>query len=317
MKTEFRLKIADVIIGFRSEYPLEAMDAPERRFLSAGRFDGTAYEGRGRSHIVVDVKVVPRLPRLGRAKLVFKTCHYQDGEENWRLWEKEGGFIFTCSLRERKQLMKVNRSFDRVTAYLLARPRKGRLWDVSSIIYDFLQVLMIVHLAQRREGVFLHAAGIKDSAGRGMIFAGKSTAGKSTTAKRWHREPGAAVLNDDRVIVRKRGGRFRMYGSPWHGDFFDYIASCPETGPVDDMFFIRHAGANAVAPIALEKIIERLYPVTFPAFWDKTCLENILDFCQDMARNVPCFDLGLRKGPSSIAFVRRFMKKKHEPVPMR
>jgi hypothetical protein len=311
MKTEFRLKIADVIIRFKSKDPLEALCEVERRFVSEERLDGAAYEGRGRSHIIVDVKVVSKLPRLGAAKPVFVTSHYDDGEENWRLWKRDGGFIFTCPLKEKEQFMTVNRSFDRVTAYLLAKPRKGREWSLPDVIYDFLQVLLVVYLAQRREGVFLHAAGIRDSDGRGMLFAGESTAGKSTTAKRWYREPGASVFNDDRVIVRKRRGRMVMYGSPWHGDFYDYIASCAEKAPVHDIFFIRHAGANIAARVAPEKFIERFYPVTFPTFWDKACLENILAFCQELAERVPCFDLGLRRGPSGIAYVRRFLKKNH------
>ena len=189
MKTKTRLKIADVTIGFKSADPMLAITGAGQHFVS---------EDRGRNHISVRVKVVPRLPRLGAAKPVFVTCHFEDGEENWRLWKNRGGFLFTCPIKGKEQVITINRGFDRMTAFLLRKPRKGRAWDIEDIIYDFLQVLLIVYLAQRRQGVIFHAAGIRDADGSGLLFAGKSTAGKSTTAKLWHREPGTTVLNDDR-----------------------------------------------------------------------------------------------------------------------
>ena len=52
----------------------------------------------------------------------------------------------------------------------------------------------------------------------GIVFAGTSTAGKSTTARLWDGLDGVRVLSDDHTILRKMEGQFRVYGTPWQGE---------------------------------------------------------------------------------------------------
>jgi serine kinase of HPr protein (carbohydrate metabolism regulator) len=79
-----------------------------------------------------------------------------------------------------------------------------------------MELLMVNYLAQER-GVIIHGCGIEKN-GKGILFVGESGAGKSTLAKLWDQEDGVDVLSDDRIIVRKKGEQFWMYGTPWHGD---------------------------------------------------------------------------------------------------
>lgn len=299
-----KLKIADVLIRMRSRFPLEQLAKEEREFQAEERFNNFFYSGSQKPHISIDVEIVDKLPSYS-AKPLFITYHFQDKSENWRLLKKADSYIYKSPLKDKKQLMLVNRDFDRVTAYLLPKKDKGKVWTVNDIIYDFLQVLLINYFAQRKEGIFTHSVGIKDLDGAGLLFAGKSGVGKSTTARLWHKHSKATVLNDDRIIVRKADSGFVIYGSPWHGEFSDYLASRIESAPLKNLFFIHHAPRNKLRRVSQKEAFGLLYPALFPTFWDKPCLENIVSFCQDLIKDVFCYSLGFVNDKRIIDFVRK------------
>lgn len=300
-----KLKIADVIIQMESRFPIQRLSEEERKLQISERFNNFFYSGKEKPHISIEAQIVDKLPEIYDAKPLFITYHFQDKSENWRLLKKADSYIYKSPLEDKKQLMLVNRDFDRVTAYLLPRKNKGKVWTVNDIIYDFLQVLLINYFAQRKEGIFTHSVGIKDLDGAGLLFAGKSGAGKSATARLWHKHSKAMVLNDDRIIVRKHNNKFFIHGSPWHGEFSDYLASRIESARLKKLFFIHHAPRNIAKRILEKKAFGLLYPALFPTFWDKERLENIVSFCQDLIKNVACYSLGFVNDKRIIDFVRK------------
>lgn len=271
----------------------------------AERFNNFFYNGKAKPDIIVQVDIVDKFPKITKGKRIFTTFHFQDGSENWRLLKKGNGYVYKCPLKDKEQLMLVNKTFNRVTAYLLPKKEAGYVWAISDIIYDFLQVLLINYFAQRNEGIFIHAIGVKDLDKMGMVFAGKSGAGKSTTARLWHRYSKAMVLNDDRIIVRKFNSKYVIYGSPWHGEFNDYLISRIESAPLKKLFFIYHSFKNIGKKVLSKEAFSFLYPALFPTFWDKECLENIASFCHDLVKNVPCYRLGFVNNKRVIGFVKK------------
>jgi hypothetical protein len=313
------LKIADVVIRMQSRYPLQKPTEEEKKRMVSERFDNFTYKGSGKPDILIDIDITGNLPQVKNTKPVFITYHFQDGKENWRLLKKGGKYIYKSPLDNKKQLMRVNKSFDRVDAYLLSKSRggaydkeskdfvkknKGLVWNTGDVIYDFLQVLLINYFAQRNEGIFTHSVGIKDTGGNGLLFSGKSGAGKSTTARIWHKNSKAMVLNDDRIIVRKIKDKFFIHGCPWHGDFNDYLESRIESAPLEKMFFIHHAPKNTARKLSQKEAFSLLYPSLFPTFWDKKCLGNIATFCVDLISKVPCYSMGFVNDKKIIEFVR-------------
>lgn len=303
-----KLKIADIIFEMQSKFGLELLTQEEQKLRVAERFNNFFYKGRQDPHIRIKVEIIDKLPRIHKTKPVFIAYHFQDRSENWRLLKQNDTHIYKSPLKDKKQLMLVNKIFDNITAYLLPKKDKNWVWSVHDIIYDFLQVLLINYFALHKKGIFTHSVGVKDLNGGGLLFAGKSGAGKSTTARLWHKHSKAMVLNDDRIIVRKLNGKFIIYGSPWHGEFNDYLVSRIESAPLDKLFFIHHASENKIRPLSAKEAFSQLYPAIFPTFWDKDCLENIVSFCQELVSAVPCYALGFVNDKRVIQFVRRLGK---------
>ncbi len=305
MKTEVKLKIADIVILMQSNFGLEQLSKENQRSQHTERFNNFLCEGKDKPDIVIKINIADKLPQIYKAKNIFITYHFQDRKENWRLQKKGNSYIFRCPLENKQQLMLINQTFDRATAYLLPKKSKGRVWNIADIIYDFLQVLLINYFALNKKGIFVHSIGVKDLYGRGLLFAGKSGAGKSTTARLWQKYSKATVLNDDRIIVRRLNGKFFIYGSPWHGEFSDYLDSHLESAPLDRLFFIYHASGNTAQSISKKEAFNNLYPVLFPTFWDKGYLENMVSFCQNLVKAIPCFRLGFVNNKKVIEFVRK------------
>ncbi len=304
MKTKVKLKIADIIIEMQSEFGLEPFTEDEQRQRLPERFNNFFYKGRQKPHIRIKVEIADKLPKIHKTGHVFTTYHFQDGSENWRLLKKDNAYIYKSPLKDKKQVMLVNKTFDRITAYLLPKKQKGRVWRIDDIIYDFLHVLLINYLALHKKGIFVHSIAVKDLDGKGLLFAGKSGCGKTTTAKLWDKHSRAMVLNDDRIIVRKLNGKFFIYGVPWHGEFSDYLYSKIESAALEKIFFIHHAPHNTIRQISQKEAFNLLYPALFPTFWNKEHLENIVSFCQDLIKNTACYSLGFVNNKKVIGFVR-------------
>ncbi|MBN3038783.1 MAG: hypothetical protein JW869_05120 [Candidatus Omnitrophica bacterium] len=305
MNSSVRLKIAQVVIEMRSRFAVEQLSKREKRRQYIRRFSNFIYKGEKAPDITIEVDVVKKLPRIAGARQLFTTYHFADGSENWRLLKKADTYVYKCPLWNKKQLMLVNNSFDKVHAYLLAKKNNGRSWNIGDIIYDFLQLHLINYFAQRKSGIFTHSIGVRDIDGQGFIFAGKSGCGKTTIARIWHAHSRASVLNDDRMIIRRKNGKFMIYASPWHGDFGDYLESRIEPAILEKMFFIYHAPSHRAKEVLAQERFIRLYPAVFPTFWDSKLLINIVSFCQDLLKKTPCYRLGFAKEKSVIDFIRK------------
>ena len=229
--------------------------------------------------------------------------------ERWGLYKRGKKFILPIDCHpEAMRLAILNESFSHGEVYF--RPSLSTLSEnlsekssqeqvsIAPFDYPLDEVVMINFLARGR-GVILHSCGVADD-GRGLLFAGVSGAGKSTLAKLWEKTD-ATLLSDDRIIVRRINGRFRMYGTPWHGDAD--IAS-PESVPLERLFFTEHASRNYVREVSPTYAAARLLVRCFPPFYDREGMEFTMDLLSQIAEEVPCCELGFVPDTGIIDFVR-------------
>lgn len=172
------------------------------------------------------------------------------------------------------------------------------LYFSNPLDYPFDELLMI-HLLSSGKGVVAHSCGIKIN-NRGLLFVGSSGKGKSTIANIFKSVKGAVILNDDRVIIRKIGSRFWIYGTPWHGDA--RICS-QEKAALGKVFFIRHAEDNIIKQLKSLEAASYLIASSFLPFWDKKGMEFALRFSSNLAKNIPSYDFGFVPDKSILEFI--------------
>jgi len=295
-----KLQIADIYIQIGSKLKGEIFTKEDRPWLN-----NFIYKGTKKPHIILKVEVVDKLPKLNGAKILFLTIHPESNKINWDLYKRNGHYILrTYTTQEKKQHLVLNSAFDKGVVYVLADKEGNLKWKLADVIYDALQIILINHLTQR-DGIFVHALGLKDIDNKGIIFIGKTGSGKSTLAHLWHRYSRATILNDDRIIIRKIRKSFFIYGCPWHGDFSDYRVSKINSAKLLSLLFIHHRKKNSFKPISKKEAFNLLYPNLFPAFWDKRGLSKDVTFCEGLIKNLPCYSLGFSKDKEVIDFVRR------------
>ena len=293
-----KLQIADIIIQIQSKFKGELFKKKD-----SWRYDNFIHKGSKKDNIILDVRVVDKLPKLNGAKRLFATIHPQSNELNWGLYEKNSQYILKTFLSEKKQHIVLNSTFDKGIIYVPKKKKGDAEWNLGDIIYDALQIILINYLS-KRDGIFVHAIGLKDIDGTGRIFIGKSGNGKSTLARLWHKYSRAVILNDDRIIIRKTKKGFLIHGSPWHGDFYDYLISKMGFAKPAEILFIYHSKKNILKPLSQKQTFELLYPNLFPTFWDKKGLNKTISFCLDMMEHFPCYGLGFRNDKNIIGFTR-------------
>jgi len=135
-------------------------------------------------------------------------------------------------------------------------------------------------------GAFVHSAGVSLQ-GRGLLFVGPSEAGKSTTVKMLKGK--AEILCDDRMIVRKGPGGFRIHGTWSHGEV---PLVSPGSAPFRALLFLRQSKDNRLQRIedpkaVLKDLLPRLVrPLETADWWDR-----ILTLAGEIAAGIPCYDM--------------------------
>ena len=180
------------------------------------------------------------------------------------------------------------------------QPWAGRQADASefALNYPYDQAILMNRMAWFGAGV-LHASGIDDG-GRGLVFAGRSGAGKTTIARLW-REAGATLLNDDRVIVRSRRHRAILASSPWRGEERQLAAA---TIPLRAIFHLRQAGRNRLTPIRGAESLARLLANAAAPFYLPESMQRLLENWTAVAESVPSFELEFRPESSAVELCR-------------
>ena len=161
-----------------------------------------------------------------------------------------------------------------------------------------LDELLMISLLPRYQGLMAHACGLNHR-GRGILFAGTSGAGKTTTANLWKGED-AVILSDDRVIIRRGGSQFWIYGTPWHGHAGVWAA---EKAPLDKIFFLKHAKKNSMKRMSPRQVLSQLLIRSFTPMWDKCAMKHTLSLMCELAEKIPSYELGFIPDKRIINFV--------------
>lgn len=132
----------------------------------------------------------------------------------------------------------------------------------------------------------------------GLAFSGPSGAGK-TTISRWFQQQGrAVVLSDERILVWKEQGRWRVGGTPWHGELHEVS---PLTAPLARFFLLEKAPQNRFIPVSAGELVRRVACEAFIPLWSRERMENLVDNISSLSADLECGWFQCVNGPSVVA----------------
>jgi len=164
---------------------------------------------------------------------------------------------------------------------------KGGLRSLTHFPTD--QILLARALADM-EGCYFHSSGISFN-GSGFLFMGHSEAGKSTVVSMLKGQ--AKILCDDRMILRRYSGDFKIYGTWSHGGVPD-ISN--DSAPLKAILFLDKDSENRLELLNdRSQITKRLLaclikPLITAEWWEKMLL-----LIEKISSEIPCYVLHFDK----------------------
>jgi hypothetical protein len=150
-----------------------------------------------------------------------------------------------------------------------------------------------------QDALLVHACGISWQGG-GYLFVGSSGAGKSTTARLW-RAAGAAILNDDRIVLDAGREGTRIHPTPWSGEDPEVHG---EAAPLRAVYLLRQgetARFDRLRPAAAAALV---FAKSFPPVWDPWGMEKTLEMLGRVCQQVPCGWLTVPADARAVAWVQ-------------
>jgi len=279
-------KIADITIQLESDLPIQ-----ENTFHPKFK----RFEVSGPSSDMITIKHHFSLPDLDGRDLGVEMFR----KPPWAVYKKDSSWVYLGISPTQG-----DKSLHRVAVFNSDHTRsriyndkegvflKGNLHSLTLFPSD--QILLARVLADK-QGLYLHSCGVNFE-GKGLLFAGNSEAGKSTTATLLKGK--AEILCDDRMIIRKTADGFKIYGTWSHGDVPDISAS---SAPLKAILFLNQSDKNYLVRIEDKKLITKkllntlIKPFVTTDWWEKT-----LSLVEDIGVAVPCYELYFDKSGKVI-----------------
>jgi len=228
--------------------------------------------------------------KLPQGKLLF------EGGVRWRLYQKNGNYLVEYLKPRTKStnfFCLFKKDFSKGTVYLTHPNQLGHLQPILQLVTS--------NLLPQHQGIMVHASGIVIKE-KGYLFVGPSGAGKTTLANFWNKEKGVTVLNDERLIVRRKNSAFWLYGTPWNTTF----SGCSsKSAPLKKVFFISHAKKNTLQKATSPAIFFDLFSQLFLPYWNPASVRKTFKICENVLTEIPTFRLGFVKDRCIIPFLKK------------
>jgi hypothetical protein len=171
--------------------------------------------------------------------------------------------------------------------------------EASPFALDCLLRVVYATLLPRVGGMLIHGCGLRHAA-IGVIFPGVSGAGKSTLARK---APDADdVLSDEIVAVRRLDDGWRVFGTPFWGDFARGGISM-RSWPLRTVAFLNQAREVAMTPITSSDATLRLLGCFLAFTTDRVSVERSLAVAVQLCAEVRSVEASLtRTAPTATVF---------------
>lgn len=149
----------------------------------------------------------------------------------------------------------------------------------------FVSLFALERHMLRRDSLILHCA-YTVCRGEAILFSGPSGIGKSTQAALWARYRDSRIVNGDRALLRRDGGRFVACGWPVCGS--SGICEAVDT-PVRAIVMLRQGRVNRVERLSPLQAFASLYAQITINAWNRAFAQRAMALIEALIAQVPVF----------------------------
>ena len=147
------------------------------------------------------------------------------------------------------------------------------------------------------DGFFFHSSCLALD-GEGYVFSAPSGTGKSTHTRLWREYFGSRVtmINDDKPIVRRVNGEFRIFGTPWMGK--SEIGS-NTSAPIKAVYLLEQSKENHIEQVSAGRALGELLEATLLPR-DRADMVRLLGLFDELFSEIPLFKLSCNMDVSAV-----------------
>lgn len=226
-------------------------------------------------------------------ELVFEAKNEQQRFYSiYRIGKNLGFIIYNQqNIGEIQQVAILDETFAHWKVYSEALPQNS----ILPLKYPLGPIVMH-YMTLTSEAVMMHASCTYDGE-KARLFSGFSGAGKSTMSKLWA-DAGNRIINDDRLIIRKRGNGYIVYNTPM------YYRDMPKEAPLNSIYLISHSPENKAKRLNGAMAISKVMAFCIQNNFDKQFIQSRLSFFSELCMQIPVFELGFVPDESVIHFIK-------------
>lgn len=280
MENRVNLRIGDLVFAIESDFPFPVLLGYGEDFVTDE--EPADYTFRFRQTDSIPAYTGP-LRLIQNAEF----CHelVNDRGEYFRgLICKEQGEFYDAVLRQDDDEGEI--------VYLSQNRMAERFRDGFSVI----NMLALERLFPRRGGFFLHSSHVNVN-GRALVFSAPSGTGKSTQAELWRVHAGAAVINGDRSLLRKRDGVWHAHGCPMCGTSGIHLQGAE---PIHAIVMLEQGKDNSLVRLGAKEAFSLLYPqVTVPR-WNRELVLTAMELLDSVIAGIPVYRYSCTKTEDAV-----------------
>lgn len=146
-----------------------------------------------------------------------------------------------------------------------------------------LDGLILYYLTVMNGDIMIHGSGVCHDE-HGYLFSGVSGKGKTTMARLWD-QYGALVIHDDRLIIRRITGEYKMFNTSVYKD------DVPRSSGLDKIFLIEHGKQNEFIRVSGANAVSLVMANCIQHNWNQDIVAKLISAVSLLSTTVPVFRL--------------------------
>jgi len=146
--------------------------------------------------------------------------------------------------------------------------------------FDSLLKSCVQLLLEKKRGVFLHASAV-NLKGKGYVFSGPSTAGKTTIV---NMKKGLNILSEEYVTVCKHNGFYAIFETPWCGRHNKHAK-------LDKIFFLKKDKRLKFQRLNKAESLMEIMSNADLTIFEEDEYEKVLYILESIVSKIPCYNL--------------------------
>ncbi|MGQ1785767.1 hypothetical protein [Saccharicrinis sp. GN24d3] len=290
----FQLSISDMILEFKSYSEKIRLDAQ-------GQVKHFVCSKCTKPDYIFNYSTVDE-HTLEDATVVFtgQPGHNELLNYNWEVLMRDQAIYIRVNFVDHADILsilaKVSKNSTIVGVELVLHNLSADVVSVDPLIHP-LGSLILLYLTHWKNGLLIHASGVLDK-NEAYLFTGVSGIGKSTMARLW-KESGAAVLNDDRLVIRRIDGRIMVYNNP-----MPYYAQRPLRGELKKIFLLKQSLHNYITPLKGVAAYSRVLGNFIQQFYQKEMVQRHLEIVEQTINLVDVYEVGFKPDQDIVEMIR-------------